>query len=356
MTPKNIVHLTNVFKFDGTGHTISTLDLALGQREHGDTVTVSCSVSDQRMRELLSDRGIRLLEGVHMIGLKQGGRSVSYSELRGVLHAADVLHFHTAKSMVAALACDPWSYLRKSVTTIHNPHQRSVANVMLLSKVVVSLSHADAEHVSRQTHGLVKPLVIQNGSVGSYRFLMRGADEEPDLGPDAILFIGALNERKGIDVLIRSMRYVIRTVPTAHLYVMGNKDNPAILGLPESCGIADFVTFLGFKDNPIPYLKVASLFVLPSREEGFGNVLTEARICGVPIIASKVGGIPEALDGGEAGCLVPPEDERGLAEAIIAVLTDGQLAEDLRARSSASLERLSVAHFVDEYDRAYERL
>ncbi|MGT2425245.1 glycosyltransferase family 4 protein [Amnibacterium kyonggiense] len=172
----------------------------------------------------------------------------------------------------------------------------------------------------------------------------------------AIVYAGALYRRKGVDVLLRAMPRVLREVPDAHLYLVGNRDNPEVEQLAHDLGLEAAVTFIGFHSDPREYMGSAEVFVLPSRAEGFGNVLTEARSMHVPIVASRVGGIPEALDGGGAGVLVEPEDEQRLAAAIVEILRDGSRAADLRRRAGADLDRFRVETAARAYLALYSHL
>jgi glycosyltransferase involved in cell wall biosynthesis len=145
-------------------------------------------------------------------------------------------------------------------------------------------------------------------------------------------------------------------VPDVRLYIVGNRDAAEFEHLAVDLGIADCTTFVGFRPDPRGFMRGAGVFVLPSRDEAFGNVLTEARSVGAPIVASRVGGIPEALDGGRAGLLVPPEDPAALAAALTTVLTDEATRTDLVRRSRMGLKTMSVARFRDEYFQVYRSL
>lgn len=228
---------------------------------------------------------------------------------------------------------------------------------MWIAHRVVALSGVQAGDISKQTLGFVRPAAIPNGILGGYRVPMNvkpKASNLPNLGDNAVLFVGGLYERKGLDILVRAMQLVLQTVPNAHLFVIGNRDRPAIETMVTDLGLESAVTFLGFRKNPIPYMAKANVFVVPSREEGFGNVLVEARAAQVPIIASDTGGIPTALSGGRAGILVPVGDFRQIAKNIIAVLTQPSFAAELRARTRDGIEQFTVSHFVAAYEKVYE--
>jgi glycosyltransferase involved in cell wall biosynthesis len=100
------------------------------------------------------------------------------------------------------------------------------------------------------------------------------------------------------------------------------------------------VDFLGYQDNPLPFLRAADAFVLSSRAEGFGNVLVEAMGCGTPVISTDCPhGPAEILDSGRYGLLVPPNDQQALAAAMTSV-------SDLKDRFPADLLKARAAGFT----------
>jgi glycosyltransferase involved in cell wall biosynthesis len=142
--------------------------------------------------------------------------------------------------------------------------------------------------------------------------------------------VGRLEFQKGFDLLIRAFRVFLDRRPGSRLYLLGEGSLRAELsGLAASLGIGEFVHFVGFRDNPYPYIRHADLFVLPSRYEGFPNVLLEALACRANIVAADCPSGPrEILSREEYGLLVPPNDPDGLAEGML------RRANDAAGRSS----------------------
>jgi glycosyltransferase involved in cell wall biosynthesis len=127
--------------------------------------------------------------------------------------------------------------------------------------------------------------------------------------------------------------------------------------LVERGGLERCVRFLGFRQDLPALMKAADLFVLPSVAEAFGLVLAEALYLGVPVVASRVGGIPEIVTDGEDGVLVPPGDPLALAQAIGAVLGDSSLrARHAGAGRAKVVERFDFRLMVRAYEDAYESL
>jgi glycosyltransferase involved in cell wall biosynthesis len=163
-------------------------------------------------------------------------------------------------------------------------------------------------------------------------------------GVRRLLFVGNLAAVKGIDVLLAACRQLNAEIGPWHLHVIG--DGPlrqALVRQAQSLGLAASVTFHGsVPHGDLPdWYRAADLFVLASRSEGVPNVLLESMACGLPFVASRVGGIPEIAP---LGCcrLAPPDDPLALAEAIAA-----QLVEPRRASPGPRDRREAVAEIAD---------
>jgi glycosyltransferase involved in cell wall biosynthesis len=164
------------------------------------------------------------------------------------------------------------------------------------------------------------------------------------------LFVGVLERYKAFDVLAEAWRSVAEQVPEATLRVVGRG---ALAPLAERL-VADLPGRVEWTpavsaDGVAAALDAATVLVLPSRSEGMGRVVVEAGLRGRGVVGSRVGGIPDVVRDGETGLLVPPEDPRALADALVRVLTDRALAERLGAAARAAAEEWLVS--PEEYAR-----
>jgi len=153
-----------------------------------------------------------------------------------------------------------------------------------------------------------------------------------------ILFVGRLEYVKGVDVLLRALAAL---PPSVTLWLAGAGAQRAQLEqLADTLGISDRVKFLGFRTDVQQLMIEADCLVLPSRWEGLPMVVLEAMAGGTPVVASAVGGIPEVIEDGVTGWLVPPEDPASLAQALITALGDSdrrrRICDAARARVAAS--------------------
>lgn len=172
-----------------------------------------------------------------------------------------------------------------------------------------------------------------------------------------ILGMGRFVAQKDFPLLVRAFARV-RQRRQVRLMLLGGDETSGpqsehrkmLQGLAERLGIAGDFEMPGFKVNPYPYLRKASVFVLSSRYEGFGNVVVEALLTGCPVVSTNCpSGPAEILRDGEFGQLVPVGDETALADAILETLDRPNNREFLRARGRV----FSVERAVESYSRVF---
>lgn len=178
-------------------------------------------------------------------------------------------------------------------------------------------------------------------------------DEEFEVGGTVIAYVGGLVRQKGVDVLMRAFKKVKSNAANASLAIVGEgPEEKPLRRLAEELELKD-VHFLGQRSNLKLVLTRSSVLVLPSREEGFGMILLQAMHFGVPVIASKTGGIPEVVRHWENGLLVEREDPNALAEAILTVLGDEELRRMLIEGGRKTAGAFSWRRAGEEVDGIY---
>jgi glycosyltransferase involved in cell wall biosynthesis len=178
-------------------------------------------------------------------------------------------------------------------------------------------------------------------------------------GAPLIVAVSRHDPRKGLAILLRALALIAAEGRPFRACLVGRGNLIEFhRSLAAQLGLQDLVTIEGFVPEAYPYLRHADLFVLPSLEEGSGSVsLLEAMQAGVPIVATRIDGIPEEVTDGESALLVPAGDARALAGALSRLLGDAPLRQRLAARAhEVFLERFSAARLVDALRHEYARL
>jgi glycosyltransferase involved in cell wall biosynthesis len=186
----------------------------------------------------------------------------------------------------------------------------------------------------------------------------------PDLPLDAVprpsdgTLIGAVGRlvpQKGLDLLIRSVALLPDEVTCV---LIGDGPLRADLEqLAASLGVADRVLITGWVERPRDYMPVLDLVALPSRFEGFPLVALEAMLASRPLVATDVQSIPEAVEDGVTGFLVPPDDVGALTGALTEALSDRPRLEEMGRRARArALERFTAPTMARSYEALYRRL
>jgi glycosyltransferase involved in cell wall biosynthesis len=173
-----------------------------------------------------------------------------------------------------------------------------------------------------------------------------------------VLHLGHLGAEKGQADLIAAASAIQAVVPEARIAIVGQGELRDQLE-QQAAASGDRVLFAGFwPPEQVPaLLAAASVFVLPSRQEGLGSVLLEAMAAGLPIVGTRTGGIPEIICDGSTGLLVPPGDSPALAQAVVRLLTDSSLAQRLGAAGRDFVRREgSAERMIEETVAIYRAL
>ena len=178
-------------------------------------------------------------------------------------------------------------------------------------------------------------------------------------GPEEKLLVHLSNFRpvKRILDVVETFARVARAVPSRLLLIGDGPDRSAAERLALQLGIQDRIHFLGKQDNVNELLPLADLMLLPSEMESFGLAALEAMACGVPAIATRVGGVPELIDDGINGRLFPVGDVEGMAQAAIALLTDEPARQRMaEAARKTAQDRFCASRIIPLYEEYYDRV
>jgi glycosyltransferase involved in cell wall biosynthesis len=238
------------------------------------------------------------------------------------------------------------------------------ATTRFVSKYV-AVCESDARFLENKKHVPAKKIAIIHNGVDTRRFATppdaRNAIRHA-LGfteADSVLIVVArLHPGKGHRVLLDAMRQLLHSSPKLKLICLGEgEEEPELRALCESFGLAHCVRLVGYQQNVPEWLKAADINVLPSFYEGLPLTILEAMASGLPTVASNVGGIPEAIEDGVSGLLVPPGDAHALAEALSFLLRDAATRTRMeRAARARVLRSFVVEQQVGSTEKMYLEL
>ncbi|HET7224819.1 MAG TPA: glycosyltransferase family 4 protein [Candidatus Eisenbacteria bacterium] len=272
-------------------------------------------------------------------------------------HNATGALYGTLAARLAGIACV------RTEHSIHYAGKHSRAYPLLetwmtavAARVVCVCRAGEASHARRFPWARRKFVTVLNGI--SEAGAVRARDvvrAELGLAEDApvVLTVGSLSAQKAQHVLVEAFARVRAHAPRAALLLVG--EGPARAALEaQAAGIGGAVRMLGARRDVADLLAAADVFALSSTREGLPIVVLEAMRAGRPVVASRIGGVPEAVEDGVTGSLAAPGDATGLAEAIARLALDPALARRMGAAGNARWrERFTAARMVRETETVY---
>jgi glycosyltransferase involved in cell wall biosynthesis len=287
-----------------------------------------------------------------------------------------IVHSHLFEPSVVGMIAGTMARTRRRVVTRHysNYHTRINKQVHVwadrlctrLAHAVIAVSNHTARHLIEVEYApAAKVHVVLNG-IDFDRVRVSGPDAGYRLrsefaadGAHLLLVAARLHPEKGYDYLFRALPRIGQKVPgPVRLLVAGaGALEPAYRRQVRSLGSEGMVRFLGFRKDVFDLMTAADLVLLPSVAEAFGLVAAEALYLGVPVVATRVGGIPEIVSDGVDGVLVAPADSDALADAVAELLLDEPRRLKLAGAGRAKvMERFRFEDMVRRYEHLYDRL
>jgi glycosyltransferase involved in cell wall biosynthesis len=357
-----------VLSLDVGGLERMVLDLIREGKKLGQQVSVLCLERPGTLAPSVEALGARVVCAHKRPGL----RLKQARDIGGVLRdlGPDVLHTHQVGALFYGGAAARCAGVPVVVHTEHGKHYAARFRTRCLGWLAgrhaarffcVSADIA-AEVKACRVVAASKVWVVPNG-IDTARFATRG-DTGPlrrSLGIPAhapvIGTIGRLTAVKRQDLLLRAFAGMRRRVADAHLLLVGDGPlMPDLRALAATLGVEACVHFTGYQTQPEQYLQLMDLFALTSCSEGMPLVVLEAWAARVPVVASRVGGLPELIEDGRTGLLFPSGDEAALVGALYRLLTDRRVAQGLaeaghdRVESQHTLSRMAAgyqAHYLE---------
>lgn len=255
----------------------------------------------------------------------------------------------------------------KIITTLHGTDITLVGNDRSLFPMTrFALERSDGltsvsrhlEARTREVFETTRPIRVIPNFVDTKRFTPEGRPYlREHLAPQGQRILAHLSNFRSVKRApdaVRIFAAVRATLPAKLLLIGDGPDRPHALHLARCLGVDADVIFLGKQDDVESLLAAADLFLLPSEQEAFGLAALEALSCAVPVIATKVGGLPEVVEDGRMGFLLPPGDVDGMARAALELLTDRERhAEFRQAARRRAVGQFDTSLIVPQYEACY---
>lgn len=288
-------------------------------------------------------------------------------------HKFDIIHAHYAIPHAAAAYLAAQSLKDKApkiVTTLHGTDITLIGqdkSFYSITKFSIEVSDGITaisnylEKETRKTFNIEKPIEVIPNFVDTDRFKPGENECSRDMfaNPDQKIIMHMSNYRpvKNAPHVVEIYNRIQKKIPSKLILIGDGPDTGNVMNLVRDLGLSERVIFLGNQDRVHNILPLADLFLLPSGNESFGLAALEALSCGVPVVASIVGGVPELVQNDINGYLSPIGDIEGMAESSIKVLTDDKLHERLSANARQNvLDKYKIDEVIGKYLKYYEKV
>jgi len=338
----------------GYRHTVAVLTGALELRAEFEAI--GTTVLDRRRRSWLDPFGVREIRRL----VREGGFPLVHAHLSRaeIVGGLAVGPLPGVKLILFKQNDDAW-WKGPLLKRVHRRIVRRANRIVCTSDAVL------AHFAALEPGAKDKMLRIHNGvDVAGLRAAAGAADRDAirtslgvPPGTPMLLSVGRLVQQKGHDVLLSAMTRPVLASTGAVLVLVGRGEHEDALRTFASTSLPGRVVFAGVRSDVPALMAAADLVVMPSRWEGFGLVAAEAMTAGRAVIASRVSALPEVVEDGVTGHLVPPDDADALAASIASLLADAPRRERFGAAGRERVERLFTRERMNgEWLAEYERL
>jgi len=229
--------------------------------------------------------------------------------------------------------------------------QRQVVNNALENAAcIIAPSHSLANEIKKYCSE--KKITIVHNAIDLNQFK---PSTKTIFNRKTVLSVGLLVEGKGYEYLLKAIKKILEKSKDVDFLIIGEGlEETKLRRLAEELKISGNVIFRGFVPNEelSKYYSSSVFFALATLREGFGIVFTEAMACGVPVVSTNVAAVPEVV--GDAGILVEPKNPDQLAEAMLKLLTDEDLRQELSKKALEQSKKFSIEKRIDKIEKIYE--
>lgn len=362
--PKKVAHLVEDMKVGGIEKVIAAIALGLDKRRYA--VEIWCLAGGGAVAEWLIKEGVR----VRIFSWQTYHNPLNIIRLAMQLHKSqiDIVHTHgyyagTFGRLAAIIAgiSPVFAHVHTSDFTLSRRHCliEKVLSFFTLKIICIS-QHVKGFVESQEGIRPEKTALVYNGTGRFFEDAANdplGGSEKLTDDDFVIVSVGSLVKNKGHHVLIEAVRMLCLERPPIKVLIAGDgPQRSALQDLVDRCGLSSTVMFVGVVKDVRQVFGAADIFVLPTvHREGLSLAVLEAMQHGLPVIASRIGGVPELVDDSVTGILVTPNDPRILAQAITTLTDDKQLRCQMGESGRKKIDRLfRVERMVEQIESLYE--
>ena len=310
-------------------------------------------------------------EPQYLLSLANKIVQVSREESLDIVHAHYAIPHATAGYLARQiLAATPGTSVPRVITTLHGTDITLLGSDRSYSEIV-AFSIEQSDGVTTVSDSLRDDTIRDLGVKRDIRVIPNFIDcsvyrrrDVPGLrerlapgGEKLVVHVSNFRPVKRVGAVVEIFARIRKSMPARLLMVGDGPDLAEATRLARALGVSDDVSFLGEQDQVVSLLSVSDVMLLPSMQESFGLAALEAMACDVPVVASCVGGLPEVIEDGETGFLLPLDDLDGMAACAVRLLQDDALrATFAEAGRELARTRFCDLRIVPRYEAYYEEV
>ena len=362
MTPLRIGHVDTGLVLRGGQRQLLLLAHGLGARGHSQLI--ACPEESDLYRRATADGfevlGLPQNDFRHILGIRQLRRRLQQDHLM-LLHAHDgvgqtvswLASLGTGVRRVASRRvtylpkrrldyCLKYRYTCDAVIAVSNFIGRILQDTGI-PPAMISVIHDGIELPERLPDAASRATTRANWKLGASEFV--------------IGLLGGISTEKGQDIAVKALEILADRLPNATLVLGGTILAEDLANTRLASAVAGGKVLLaGYQENLFEFFAGLDIYIMPSRSEGLGSAALLAMAHGVPVIATRVGGLPEIVEEGKTGWLVAPESPQALADAIAAAASDDARRKQLGSAVRLRAEQFSADIMVEQTEALYRRI
>ncbi|HCG76369.1 MAG: hypothetical protein CO162_02405 [bacterium (Candidatus Ratteibacteria) CG_4_9_14_3_um_filter_41_21] len=352
-----VIHLIEDLKIGGAERVVANIAEGLDKERY--QISIWCLAGGGEIADELKAKGIDL----KILGIGNYHNPLNILKLILLLKKErfNIVHMHGYFATTIGRIAARISGIPILVTHLHTTHY----NLKLRNIIVDKILNLFTQKIICVSEAVKKSFIdTEDGAKGKFIVIYNGIDKKKytlhqlDDRREIITTVSSLYPHKGHTHLLKAMKEVLTSFPRVRFWIVG--EGPLKEKLKKEAinlEISSQVSFLGKRKDIPEILSQSVLFVLPSLREGLPLTILEAIAVGLPVIATEVGGIPEAVIDKETGFLVPPENAEALAEAIINLLKNPKMMEEMGQKGRKIFEeKFTTQIMIGKLENLYQKL